>query len=102
MTTSRKPSQFVVQARPSMGASSQLWCQQSSTHSNTLPCISYKPNALGSKLPTGDVFLPLHLLPESRPLARLTPISSPQLYAVLLLFFLRRANRTSGHISYSE
>src|SRR5215475_3164641 len=40
-------------ADPSTGIYSGLGVQQSSTHSQTLPCISKRPQGLGFKLPTG-------------------------------------------------
>src|SRR6266545_5356439 len=40
-------------ADPSTGISSGLGVQQSSTHSQALPCISKTPQGLGFKLPTG-------------------------------------------------
>src|SRR5882757_3215725 len=40
-------------ADPSTGISSGLGVQQSSTHSQALPCISKMPRGLGLKLPTG-------------------------------------------------
>src|SRR5262245_40005093 len=40
-------------ADPSTGISSGLGVQQSSTHSQALPCISKIPHWLGLKLPTG-------------------------------------------------
>src|SRR5579863_9862483 len=44
-----------IQGAPSTGAPSYPSCQQSSTHSQTLPIISYKPNGLGLNTPTGEV-----------------------------------------------
>src|SRR5262249_22446528 len=40
-------------ADPSTGISSGFGVQQSSTHSQTLPCISKSPHGLGLRLPTG-------------------------------------------------
>ena len=44
--------------------------------------MSCRPQAFAPKLPAGAVLLWSHWLPQSRQLALLTPISSPQLYAV--------------------
>src|SRR5206468_9488107 len=41
-------------ADPSTGISSELGVQQSSTHSQTLPCISKSPHELGLRLPSGE------------------------------------------------
>ena len=53
-----RPSQLPsIQAEPpSVGALAvYASCQQSSTHSETLPCMSCRPNPLAGKLPTGIV-----------------------------------------------
>src|SRR5262249_60556987 len=52
-----RPLQFPSsQAEPSAGARAVYsGCQQSATHSATLPCMSCSPNAFGAKLPTGSV-----------------------------------------------
>jgi hypothetical protein len=42
-----------VRGEPSVGAPTKFATQQSATHSKTLPSVSYRPNALGLKLPTG-------------------------------------------------
>src|SRR5262245_35041113 len=52
-----RPSQCLsTPADPSEGAAAvHSLCQPSSTHSETLPCMSCRPNRLGWKLPTGVV-----------------------------------------------
>ena len=47
----------------------QLPLRQVSVHSQTFPIMSYKPKALGLKLPTGAVFLLSHSLPHPSQLA---------------------------------
>ena len=54
----------------------------SSTHCQTLPNMSYKPKALGAKLPTGAVLRLSHWLPQPWQLALPVPRSSPHQRAV--------------------
>src|SRR5690625_6303937 len=51
--TTCRPQPGLTQALPSVGACTKLSCQQSSTHSITLPPMSYRPNGLALRLPTG-------------------------------------------------
>ena len=41
-------------ADPSVGISAAVGVQQSSTHSQALPCMSNSPHGLGLRLPTGS------------------------------------------------
>jgi hypothetical protein len=82
--TTRSPQSCFPQAEPSLGASSKLSCQQSSTHSHTFPSISCKPKPFGWNEPTGAVYLPSHWLPHSAQLALFFPISSPHQWRVVV------------------
>lgn len=56
----------------------QLPLLQVSVHCQTFPIMSYKPKALGLKLPTGAVLLLSHSLPHPSQFAWLRPMSLPQ------------------------
>src|SRR5262249_41477245 len=54
---------------------------QSCTHSHTLPCMSYRPQAFRCSCPTGCVVLPA--LSANQAYLLNWPLSSPKLYAVV-------------------